>query len=98
MTDTSFKAWERRGSKGLGGHRTWKDEQDGESDLLSMEFKLWAKKRYPQAVKKALDQAVKNAPKGKIPAVIMKQKYDKDENSSVVLRYGDFQKLLRLIK
>jgi len=94
MSEPGWKKFERRIAAALGGRRVRAGEleqEDVEHEFLSVEAKLL--KSVPACMREPLEQAVRNAPAGKIPMVCMKEKKRKDDNALVFLRFKDFKLL-----
>lgn len=90
-----WKIFEKRIGARLGGVRVGiLGGEDVRHPILSIECTQVDKKRFPQMVKNKYLQAIKNAPKGKRPVVIMKEKRRSDDNSFVVLSLVNFEKIL----
>ena len=90
-----WKIFEKRIGARLGGVRVGiLGGEDVRHPILSIECTQVDKKRFPQMVKNKYLQAVKNAPKGKKPIVIMKEKRRNDDNSLVFLSLLNFEKIL----
>ncbi|MHA1225214.1 MAG: hypothetical protein ACTSPV_00560 [Candidatus Hodarchaeales archaeon] len=95
MSNPAWKKYERRIAAALGGRRVRAGEleqEDVEHSLLSIEVKLL--KNLPKGLTNPYKQAKRNAPKGKIPIVIMKEKKRFDDNALVFLRFKDFKRLM----
>lgn len=88
-----WKQFERRVGKLLGGERTWKDDQDFETDLLSGECKLLGV--IPKFLYDRLKQADRNCPKDRIPICVVKERKKNDVNAIVIMRLGEFVKILK---
>lgn len=90
-----WKIFEKRIGARLGGVRVGiLGGEDVRHPILSIECTQVDKKRFPQMVKKKYYQAIANAPKGKLPVVIMKEKRRMDDNSLVILSLVNFEKIL----
>jgi hypothetical protein len=99
VTDKSWKAFERRVARIIGGKRNpvtgERAGADVESDLLVGQLKLGY--RLPGYLSKWLDgmttwQAA-NAPE-KVPVVIWKPKYAQDKDAVVVMRLSELTRIL----
>lgn len=94
MSEPGWKKFERRIAAALGGRRVRCGErelEDVEHEILSVEAKLL--KEVPVCMREPLEQAIKNAPEGKIPIVCMKKKKRPDDNALVFMRFKDFKLL-----
>lgn len=95
MSDPGWKKFERRIAAKLGGRRVRAGElekEDIEHEILSVEAKLF--KHVPVCMEKPMEQAERNAPKGKIPVVCMKRNGRLDDNALIFLRFKDFKRLM----
>ncbi len=89
MPDKSWKAFERRVAKKIGGRRTGVlGGEDVEHPRWSIECKLL--QFLPKWLTEIMKQAEDNCPTGKIPLAVVKQKYDNDEDAYVILRSKNF--------
>ena len=89
MADATWKQNERRVAKKLGGRRignTGKPTPDVITGWLAVEVKH--RGRLPVWLKDALAQAKRNAGEGRLPLVVLHEKYARD--SLVVLTLSDF--------
>ena len=90
-----WKIFEKRIGARLGGVRVGiLGGEDVRHPILSIECTQVDKKRFPQMVKKKYYQAIANAPKGKKPIVVMKEKRRLDDNSLVIISLVNFEKIL----
>lgn len=92
MSNPGWKKFERRIAAALGGRRVRcgeKELEDIEHEFLSIEAKLL--KEVPVCMSGPLEQAIRNAPAGKMPVVCMKQKKRPDDNALVFMRFKDFK-------
>ena len=97
MSEPGWKKFERRIAAALGGRRVRcgeKELEDIEHPYLSVEAKLL--KQVPVCMSAPLEQAIKNAPAGKIPIVCMKQKKRPDSNALVFIRFRDFKRIVEV--
>ena len=88
MSD-QWKAIERRVARKLGGQRvgcTGRDTPDVVTELADVEVKYRA--TLPLYLKAAMAQAVRNAADGKLPLLVLAERYQRD--MLVVLRLSDF--------
>jgi hypothetical protein len=95
MSDKGWKKFERRIAGKLGGRRVRAGErelEDIEHPILSVEAKLF--KSVPVCMEGPMEQAERNAPKGKIPMVCMKKNGRLDDNALVFMRFKDFKRLM----
>ena len=93
MPDKSWKAFERRVAKDLGGRRTSiLGGEDIEHPIYSIECKLLSD--IPQWLIKLWTQTAFNCPDSKTPLAIVKEKNRNDDNAFVILRYIDFKNLI----
>lgn len=91
MTDTTWKAAERRISQLLGGKRlgpTGTPQPDVVSDFLVAEVKH--KKRMPQWLWDAVEQAREQRDVQRMPIVVLHQYGQRYDHSLVVARLDDF--------
>ena len=96
MSDTSWKAFERRIAKRFGGERRGADfrgASGGKNDIIkegwSIEVKLLSRPSFGQ-MSAAFDQAVGASEPGDIPIAIIKKKFDADANAIVVMKLDEF--------
>jgi hypothetical protein len=98
MPDKSWKAFERRIAKAVGGKRRGADYRNRESsggldDIvhpeLSIECKLLGRPAYGDLLN-ACKQAERNCPDGKVPLALVKKKNGLDEDALVIMRFGKF--------
>jgi len=88
MPDRLDKAVERRHARMLDCQRTWKELQDSGNEWISIESK--ERERLPLWLVDAVLQALRNAPAGKLPLVVLHQKGTPYRGDLVVLQLGDF--------
>lgn len=94
MSNPGWKKFERRVAAALGGRRVRAGErelEDVEHPLLSVECKLI--RIMPVCMEEPMVQAERNAPAGKTPVVVVKQKGRPDNNALVLLRFRSFRHL-----
>lgn len=91
MTDKTWKQFERRIAKRVGGRRlgpTGTDTADVVSPWLVVECKH--RSTLPAWVQKALDKARRNAEPDQLGLAVLHEKGTRDVDSLVVLSLGDF--------
>lgn len=90
---TDWKAVERSFAKKLGGRRVGiLSKEDIMTQDYSYEIKV--REKLPEFLKKAYKQAVGNSFDGKIPILVLKEKYKQYKDSLVILSLEDFQELI----
>lgn len=92
MADTTWKAAERAIAARLRGERTGNTggpSEDVAHDWLSIEVKT--RKSLPAWLADAMAQAVRNAPAGRLPLLILHKAGDRHDNDLAVLRLSDFE-------
>ena len=101
MADRSWKAFERRVAKAVGGKRRGADFRNREHggglddivhDSLSIEVKLLSKVSWCDLLG-AVKQAETNAEEGKLPMAILKRKGALDKDALVCMRLERFLEL-----
>lgn len=91
MPDATWKAFERWVAGVLGGVRvgnSGRDTVDVAHRWLAPECKV--RKRLPQWLLAAMQQAEANAPEDTLPIVVLHQKGDRRRDSLVIMRLQDF--------
>lgn len=97
MSDKSWKAFERRVAKMLGGRRTGiLGGEDIEHPVYSGECKLL--QSLPAWLTKLWAQTEANCPVGKIPVAMVKKNGGLDRDALTILRLGDFVELYKKSK
>jgi hypothetical protein len=98
MADKSWKAWERRCAKYLGGERRGADYGDmrgGKNDLLhqtlSVECKLLARPTYQQMLDACRQAEAAVEHPGQTPIGVIKRKRDRDDDALVVMRLRTYR-------
>ena len=89
-----WKDTERAIARRLGGHRvgnTGRGTPDVVSSSLAAEVKT--RKALPRWVLDAVAQAVRNAPDGRLPVVVLHEKHKRHDGDLVLLRLADFERL-----
>lgn len=88
---TLWKAIELRFAKAMGGQRAGATGF-GSPDILHPLFapEVKHRKTLPVLVKDAMAQAVRNAPAGKLPMVILHEHGQRMNDALVVVRFGDW--------
>jgi len=97
MPDKSWKAFERRMAKALGGRRRGADtrsgERGGKSDIihatLAPECKLLSRPTWGE-LQDAVAQATRNAEEHRTPVALVKKKGDEDRKTLVVMSLPEF--------
>jgi hypothetical protein len=101
VADKTWKAFERRVAKAVGGTRRGADFRNREAsggmddikhDSLSIEVKLLSKVSWCDMLA-AVKQCEANAPAGKLPLAILKKKGGQDKDALVVMRFERFIEL-----
>lgn len=96
MGNPGWKKFERRIALQLGGRRIGVlGGEDVEHKILSGECKLL--KKLPAWLLDVYLQSYRNCPEGKIPFCCVKQKGKNDKNAFVILRFGDFKEIVKLV-
>lgn len=90
------KAWKAAelSWRSIGGKREHFEAQDVSHPIFSIESKLRDYKGYPVTVRKWMEQAITNAPEGKIPVLAIHLKGEVRGSDLVVLRRSDFEDLV----
>ena len=89
MPNKAWKDFERWVAEYFGGARVWKDEEDVSHPVFSFECKLRAKlARY---LTEGVAQAIRNAPPGKLPVLILHEKGKRREDAIVCIPASYFR-------
>lgn len=92
--DKNWKRMERKVAGDLGGKRVIEkgyNLEDVSHPIFSIECKT--RKKLPASLESWYNQAKTNAPKGKIPVVVLHETGKRRKNDFVVLKYEDFRDL-----
>ncbi len=94
MPTKSWKSWERRVSRGIGGRRTGiLGGEDVEHEKWSVECKLL--ESVPKWLTSLWEQTTSNCPAGKTPLAVVKVKNSLDKDAFVVISWGTFRELIK---
>jgi len=96
MSDTTWKATERRVARRFGSQRSGPRGQ-GVPDVITGKYSIEVKtrKRLPDWLREALDQATRNAVPDTLPIVILHEVGQRGERDWVVMEMGVFEKWLK---
>lgn len=96
MSDTTWKASERRIARRFGSQRSGPRGQ-GVPDVITGKYSIEVKtrKRLPVWLREALDQATRNAVPDTLPIVILHEVGQRGERDWVVMEMGVFEKWLK---
>ena len=96
MSDTTWKATERRVARRFGSQRSGPRGQ-GVPDVITGKYSIEVKtrKRLPTWLRAALDQATRNALPDTLPIVILHEVGQRGERDWVVMEMGVFEKWLK---
>jgi len=96
MPDKTWKAAERRVARRFGSQRSGPRGQ-GVPDVITGKYSIEVKtrKRLPDWLREALDQATRNAVPDTLPIVILHEVGQRGERDWVVMEMGVFEKWLK---